>query len=99
MVLTGGKKRPKIEVDMKKISRSVKKRTLKKKRECSGWRHYVGPPKKKKIYYTCPICGKKKVQGNRTAIHTGVTWIMGCQDCFLNSIDKPANLDRQKSNL
>jgi hypothetical protein len=99
MGLTPIKKRTNIRVDMKKISRSVKKRTLKKKRECSGWRHYVGPAKKKKTYYTCPICGKKREWGNRTQVHTGATWKMGCQDCFLKSINEPVNLDRQKENL
>ena len=91
MVLTGIKKKSTIKTDMKKISRIRRTRRIKTEKSTSTWRHYVGPPRKERKYYTCPICHKQRETCNRTEVKVGIVWLQGCQDCFLRSVDEKGN--------
>ena len=43
---------------------------------------------KKKKFYICPLCKEEKQNCNKTEIITGKGSKMGCQDCFIKSIEK-----------
>jgi hypothetical protein len=39
--------------------------------------------------YICPICDRERESYNKTEILCGKRWVMGCQDCFIRSIEEP----------
>jgi len=96
MVLTGIKKRPKIKLDMKKISSIRRTRRVKKIEKKHTWRQYVGKKPTPKTYYNCPICHKKRASYNKTEIFHKGKYIFGCQDCFMRSIDSPEPAPKKK---
>ena len=84
---------------MKKATSKIRTRRGKEIKKARVWRHYIGSQKKKKNFYNCPFCEQRRIWSDRTAIHDGREWIQGCQNCFLHSIDEPADLSKQQSNL
>ena len=53
---------------------------------------------KKLKTYICPFCETEQPNYNRTQIKYQGKWYLGCQDCFMRSIDEKKMIAFQRRN-